>query len=118
MTTTTSAARTRRYRARLRGLPDPTAPQPCPQCGRMVRSRRTAPLCSRCWRMSPAGRERNRQRMAASRNVKNCHIRNDAPPTVCNHYCMGRTEAPRRKPRGASRPNGAHEVEKPERNRA
>lgn len=81
MATTTSAARTRRYRARLRGLPDPAAPQPCPSCGRLVRSRRTAPLCSRCWRLSPAGREQNRQRMAAARarrsNVKNCHGRHD-----------------------------------------
>jgi hypothetical protein len=62
-----SAARMRRYRARLRGLPDPTAPQPCPQCGRLVRSRRTAPLCSLCWKRSPAGREANRQRMARLR---------------------------------------------------
>ena len=65
--TDSSAARTRRYRARLRGLPDPTAPQPCPDCGRLVRSRRTAPLCSRCWRRTPAGREANRLRMAARR---------------------------------------------------
>ena len=67
-----SAARTRRYRARLRGLPDPTGPQPCPglwhlSCGRLVRSRRTAPLCSRCWARSRAGREQNRQRMARAR---------------------------------------------------
>jgi hypothetical protein len=67
MTTATSAARTRRYRARLRGLPDPTAPQPCPACGRLVRSRRTAPLCSRCWRRTPEAREANRLRMAAHR---------------------------------------------------
>lgn len=62
-----STIRTRRYRARLRGLPDPAAPQPCPGCGRLVRSRRTAPLCSFCWKRSPAGREVNRQRMAATR---------------------------------------------------
>jgi len=62
-----SAGRTRRYRARLRGLPDPDAPQPCPDCGRLVRSLLTRPLCSRCWRRTPAGRERNRQRMAAAR---------------------------------------------------
>jgi endogenous inhibitor of DNA gyrase (YacG/DUF329 family) len=63
----TSAARTRRYRLRLAGLPDPAAPQPCPECGRLVRSTRTAPLCSQCWKRSPAGREANRQRMAATR---------------------------------------------------
>lgn len=62
-----SAARMRRYRARLRGLPDPTAPQPCTVCSRLVRSRRTAPLCSLCWKRSPAGREANRQRMARLR---------------------------------------------------
>ena len=39
----TGAARQRRYRARQRGLPDPDAPQPCPECGRQVRSTRTAP---------------------------------------------------------------------------
>lgn len=65
--TDSSTIRTRRYRARLAGLPDPDAPQPCPQCGRLVRSRRTAPLCSRCWRRTPAGREANRLRMAARR---------------------------------------------------
>ena len=62
-----SAARTRRYRLRLAGEPDPAAPQPCPECGRLVRSTRTAPLCSRCWKRSPAGREANRERMAALR---------------------------------------------------
>ena len=58
-----SARRTRRYRARLAGLPDPAAPQPCPQCGRLVRSQRTAPLCSRCWKLSPAGKSETRERM-------------------------------------------------------
>lgn len=62
-----STERTRRYRARQRGLPDPDAPPPCPECGRQVRSTRTAPLCSRCWKRSPAGREANRQRMAKAR---------------------------------------------------
>jgi hypothetical protein len=65
--TDSSTRRTRRYRARLAGLPDPDAPQPCPDCGRLVRSRITCPLCSRCWRRTPAGRERNRQRMATAR---------------------------------------------------
>lgn len=65
----TSAARMRRLRARRRGEPDLTAPQPCAQqCGRMVRSKRTAPDCSICWRTSPAGREANRDRMARTRN--------------------------------------------------
>ena len=64
-----SAVRTRRYRARLAGLPDQGAPQPClrPLCGVLVRSSRTAPLCSQCWKRSPAGREANRARMQARR---------------------------------------------------
>ncbi|MEN9780947.1 MAG: hypothetical protein RL014_2095 [Pseudomonadota bacterium] len=62
-----SRTRTARWRRRLAGLPDPDAPQPCPQCGRLVRSMRTAPLCSQCWKRSAAGREANRQRMAATR---------------------------------------------------
>lgn len=69
----TSAARTARYRLRLAGLPDPAAPQPCPQCGRLVRSTRTAPLCSQCWKRSPAGREANRERMAAVRRRPAAH---------------------------------------------
>lgn len=70
-----SAARMRRYRLRLQGLPDPTAPQPCPVCGRLVRSQRTAPLCSVCWKRSPEGRAANRERMARAR------ARPDAPAT-------------------------------------
>jgi endogenous inhibitor of DNA gyrase (YacG/DUF329 family) len=62
-----SRTRTARYRLRLAGLPDPAPLQPCPQCGRLVRSTRTAPLCSQCWKRSPAGREANRERMAAAR---------------------------------------------------
>jgi hypothetical protein len=62
-----SIARTRRYRARLRGQPDPDAPRPCPICARLVRSRLTAPLCSQCWKRSPVGREANRLRMAKLR---------------------------------------------------
>ena len=59
-----STRRTARWRARMQGLPDPDAPQPCPECGRLVRSRKTAPLCSICWKRSPAGREANQQRMS------------------------------------------------------
>lgn len=40
---------------------------PCPVCGRQVRSERTAPLCSHCWKRSPAGRDENRRRMAVAR---------------------------------------------------
>jgi hypothetical protein len=40
---------------------------PCPQCGRQVRSARTHPLCSRCWKRTPAGRADNRLRMARLR---------------------------------------------------
>ncbi len=65
-----STRRTARWRRRLRGLPDPDAPQPCPECGRLVRSRRTAPLCSICWKRSSAGREANRQRMARIRAAR------------------------------------------------
>jgi len=42
----------------------------CPDCGRLVRSRRTAPSCSRCCKKSPAGRAVNRQRMAKARAIK------------------------------------------------
>ena len=55
----------RRLRLRRAGLL-PALPD-CPACGRQMRSARTAPLCSRCWRLSPAGREWNRLRMAARR---------------------------------------------------
>lgn len=40
---------------------------PCTACGRQVRSERTAPLCSHCWKRSHAGREENRLRMARLR---------------------------------------------------
>ena len=55
----------RRLRLRRAGLlPDLAT---CTDCDRQARSTRTAPLCSRCWRLSPAGREWNRLRMAAQR---------------------------------------------------
>jgi len=62
---TRGAAAMRRLRLRRAGLL-PELPG-CPDCGRQVRSARTAPLCSRCWRRSPAGREWNRQRVARQR---------------------------------------------------
>jgi hypothetical protein len=62
---TSGAAAMRRLRLRRAGLLP--ALSDCPTCGCQVRSARTAPLCSRCWRLSPAGREWNRQRMAARR---------------------------------------------------
>lgn len=55
----------RRLRLRRAGLL-PALPA-CPDCGRQVRSARTGPLCSRCWRRSAAGREWNRERVARSR---------------------------------------------------
>jgi hypothetical protein len=74
----------RRLRLRRAGLLPELAT--CTACSRQARSTRTAPLCSRCWRLSPAGREWNRLRMAAARarrsNVKNCHGRDDALPAV------------------------------------
>lgn len=65
--TTRGAAAMRRLRLRRSGLL-PELPA-CTDCGCQVRSTRTAPLCSRCWRRSPAGREWNRQRMAAARQA-------------------------------------------------
>ena len=59
------AAAMRRLRLRRAGLL-PVLPD-CTACGRQVRSSRTAPLCSRCWRLSDAGREWNRLRMAQRR---------------------------------------------------
>ncbi len=70
MSTTSSRERTRRYRRRLAGLTDLTALPACPQCGRQVRSNRTAPLCSQCWKRSAAGRDANRDRMRATRATK------------------------------------------------
>ena len=55
----------RRLRLRQAGLL-PALPD-CTTCGRQVRSTRTAALCSRCWRLSDAGREWNRHRMEAKR---------------------------------------------------
>ena len=55
----------RRLRLRQAGLL-PALPD-CTTCGRQVRSTRSAPLCSRCWRLSDAGREWNRHRMALKR---------------------------------------------------
>ena len=60
-----SATATARWRLRQAGVLPPLAP--CPDCGCVVRSERTAPLCSRCWRRSPDGREWDRLRVAARR---------------------------------------------------
>jgi len=58
-----------RYRLRLTGeLP---ALPTCPQCGRTVISTRTAQLCFRCWKLTPAGREWNRERVAKQRKRDN-----------------------------------------------
>jgi hypothetical protein len=62
-----SALRTARYRARLAGLPDLLAPQPCSSCGRLVRAGSRGAddgLCSRCWLLTTAGRDWNRKRCA------------------------------------------------------
>ena len=56
----TPAEKTRRHRLRQSGeLP---ALPVCPDCGRSVISSRTLPLCSRCWRRSPAGRVTDAER--------------------------------------------------------
>ena len=60
-----ATAATARWRLRLAGVLPPLAP--CPVCGLVVRSTRTAPLCSRCWRRSDAGREWDRLRVQARR---------------------------------------------------
>lgn len=65
MSTTRGATATARWRLRQVGLLPLLAP--CPDCSRQVRSARTAPLCSRCWRRSAAGREWDRLRVAARR---------------------------------------------------
>lgn len=57
----------RRLRLRQAGLLP--ALTDCITCGCQVRSTRTAPLCSRCWRLSDAGREWNRRRMAIARLI-------------------------------------------------
>jgi len=60
MTPLTPAEKTRRHRLRQSGeLPALPA---CPDCGRTVISTRTLPLCSRCWRRSPAGRAADAER--------------------------------------------------------
>ncbi len=61
----TPADKTARHRLRLAG--DIPALPTCPQCGRTVISTRTAPLCSRCWKRSPAGKQWNRERVARQR---------------------------------------------------
>jgi hypothetical protein len=62
-----SADRVRRHRQRQRGELPPLAV--CP-CGCQIRSAKTTPLCSRCWRGSPAGKEENRLRMQRARKAK------------------------------------------------
>ena len=54
-----------RHRLRLAGeLP---ALPTCPQCGRTVISDRTAPLCSRCWKLTPEGRAADAERKRRAR---------------------------------------------------
>jgi ribosomal protein L32 len=60
-----SRDKTARHRLRLAG--DIPALPACPQCNRSVISDRTAPLCSRCWKLTPPGQEWNRERVARQR---------------------------------------------------
>lgn len=54
-----------RFRLRQAGK---LAPLPmCPECGLQVRSERTAPLCSRCWKRSPAGKAADAERKRLKR---------------------------------------------------
>ena len=60
-----SRDKTARHRQRLAGnLP---ALPTCPDCGRVVISSRTAPLCSRCWKRTPDGRAADAQRKRQAR---------------------------------------------------
>lgn len=58
-------ARVRRHRARQAGLLPPV-PR-CEQCGCMVIQEATLPLCSTCWRRTPAGRAAQVERYRAYR---------------------------------------------------
>ena len=65
----TPADKTARHRLRQSGeLPQLPA---CPECGRKVISERTAPLCSRCWKLTPEGRaaDAERKRQARKRDA-------------------------------------------------
>jgi tRNA(Ile2) C34 agmatinyltransferase TiaS len=61
----TDAEKARRYRARKAGrlTPLPT----CPACGRRITGAGRDGLCSRCWAITPAGREDLRLRVRRSR---------------------------------------------------
>jgi ribosomal protein L32 len=64
-----SREKTQRFRLRQAG--DLPALPTCPQCGRTVISDRTAPLCSRCWKLTPEGRaaDAERKRQARKRDA-------------------------------------------------
>ena len=49
-------------RHRLRQAGELPALPACPDCGRTVISSRTLPLCSLCWRRSPAGKVADAER--------------------------------------------------------
>jgi endogenous inhibitor of DNA gyrase (YacG/DUF329 family) len=61
----TPAEKVRRHRLRQAGKlpPLPT----CPECGRAVISTRTAPLCSRCWKLTPEGKAADAERKRKAR---------------------------------------------------
>ena len=60
------ATRAKRYRDRKAGLL-PDLPD-CPKCGKQVRNADKGGLCSRCWRLTPEGREWNAAKTARSRS--------------------------------------------------
>ena len=64
----TDAIRAKRYRDRKAGLV-PMLP-PCPGCGKQVRNADKGGLCSRCWLLTPQGREWNAAKTARSRAGK------------------------------------------------
>jgi ribosomal protein L32 len=63
-----SREKTARHRLRQAGsLPQlPT----CPDCGCSVVGVRSLPLCSQCWKLTPVGREWNRERVARQRRKR------------------------------------------------
>jgi tRNA(Ile2) C34 agmatinyltransferase TiaS len=75
----TAADKSRRYRARKAGrlTPLPT----CPTCGRRITGAGRDGLCSKCWSITPAGREDLRLRVRRSRQRRQTVPRISSTPT-------------------------------------
>jgi predicted amidophosphoribosyltransferase len=59
--------RVHRHRLRKAGKLPPVPV--CPDCGARVLSTKTAPLCSKCWKRTPAGRAADAERKRRRRQV-------------------------------------------------